>query len=279
MCVRKLFFQIVILLGSTAAWALPTGNITSPGLYQSTRVSTGMLNFRVGFYGDYVFNRYLETTNNMGQVHKTQINTNAGYFAVNLFRWVDLFATVGESKLTINTPSSIYSSTLSSNIPMTTLPFESAFSWSAGGKTLLFKWRSLRVGVEGQYFQYCPTLSSFKRVVVIGVLTTPLNTPKMKYTEWQVALGPSYEFFCRSDAFSLVGYSAVTWSNASFDLKGFQFVITNPTRTYTLPDLQSTQCLGYSIGATALLCHRVGVTAEARFVDELALHVNAQFCF
>ena len=60
------------------------------------------LSLRLGFLGDYVFNRNLETNSSAikdAGIHKTSLYTNAGYFALNFFERVDFYGYLGTSHI------------------------------------------------------------------------------------------------------------------------------------------------------------------------------------
>ncbi|MEG1542377.1 MAG: hypothetical protein RR353_02285, partial [Victivallaceae bacterium] len=126
--------------------------------------------------------------------------------------------------------------------------------------------------------------------------TAPNKKAKINYNEWQAGLGFSYRVN------SVTPYVAVKWAKANFKMDGLVIpqpagVAPNPSAppapgTATTNDneifqgvclklnnLKSKKSCGIAIGATLIDADKVSITAEARLIDERAVHVNGQFRF
>lgn len=317
------------------------------------------VSLRAGFYGDYVFNRMLETNvnktttipdvyaaNAVGTAGKQYPNaafgqdlleseffTNAGYLALNLWDRFDLFGTLGSSEGRIKGTSATFNlagthdvftagTTLVSdaiNNGSVEIFTSSDFSWSVGARGSLWECGCATLGAEFQYAKGEPTV---KELSVLsngadfyvknpmgyaaselddGILPAPTVAPtkkaKVKYDEWQAGLGFSYRIN------ALTPYVAVKWSRANFKMDGL--IVPQPTKDVPLnpllpttvavaPDatkdafqgvfvklnnLKSSKSCGVAFGATLIDADKIAITAEARLIDERAVHINGQFRF
>ncbi len=86
---------------------------------------------RFGFYGDYVFNRRLETVTGR-DIDFSEMATNAGYLALNFWETFDIFTTLGATKITFNTSLGPFNSGNAS--PRFNFESSTALSWSIGGE-------------------------------------------------------------------------------------------------------------------------------------------------
>src|SRR5262245_1833417 len=116
---KKLILTTLVCLSMGIAYALPLGNPSEASLFKR-----GVLlgasqcnkrdpccfwfdawNVRLGYYGDFVFNRNLkidgEGLDQGEDIEITQIFTNAGYLVLNLCDKLDIFGTLGASRIHI----------------------------------------------------------------------------------------------------------------------------------------------------------------------------------
>jgi major outer membrane protein len=122
---KKLITMACALLFAGGIYALPVGNPADARLLTTGIFCEGScqecdlcdpcfswcdaFSFRFGFYGDYVFNRHLCISNsdfdddNDRDIEHTEIFTNAGYLALNFCNRFDLFATLGQTNLFLET--------------------------------------------------------------------------------------------------------------------------------------------------------------------------------
>jgi hypothetical protein len=135
---------------ATSASALPVGNPQDPELRCS-----GL--FNLGFYGDYVFNRYLEIdeTTSQKDIERGSLFTNSAFLAIDLWNHLEVFTAIGGTYFNI-----------------IEIERDTHFTWSIGVRTLLWKCGRVALGGEGSYFA-----TAFA---------------DMKYREWQLGVGATY---------------------------------------------------------------------------------------
>lgn len=229
---------------------------------------------RVGFYGDYVFDRYCERQSGDGDVHKSSLFTNAGIVVFNLCDRFELFGTFGATEIFLHTPGRTFDlqgSTASNQF--IEVETESDLSWSAGVRALLFCWRALSFGVEGQYFDAHPKLNSVRQEGEDPFYLGSGYT--LKYSEWQIGAALSYTLCLCQGSVELIPYGGIKWSHVRID-QGEALVTVSATDSLMLVDLESRKDFGFAFGATLVGCSQASLTAEGRFGDEKALGVFAQ---
>jgi major outer membrane protein len=310
---KKLVMTMLTVLTCGAAFALPVGNPSEASLFNGglfwgdngggccdpCNPCGGWfdnLGFRVGFYGDYVFNRHMRlrrrgaegttTTRVRNELEKTQLFTNAGYLAFNICNRFDIFATLGNTQLYLegNVTSFAPFADVGVTVPVTTpgarvvVETNDEFSWSVGARGTLWECGCTALGIEGQYFKTRPRL---KRLTIAAdaSLYPTVTTPVLRadYSEWQVGLGLSHRINI------LVPYVAVKWSGSKLRWRNNPAIgvtLTDDTdTTITLNDLRNRKHWGYAVGVSILACDRAALTVEGRFADEKALYVNGQVRF
>lgn len=280
---KKLVLTVVSILTCGSIYALPVGNPSEASLFlngawwESTCCEPcdpcfswcDAWSIRIGFVGDYVFNRHMELKKGAhADIDTTQIFTNAGFLALNFCDRVDIFGKLGDSKLHIRTDARSWGSNVSLE---SELNFETYFSWGAGARATLWECNCFAIGIEGEYFQTNPDVNYFLNYND-GTLTY-LNDADSHYSEWQVGLGISYRFATCYPTLAMVPYAAIKWSWSKLVLDDFRF------SDFTLGDLESEKLWGYAIGLSFTLCDMIGVTVEGRFADEKALYVTGQARF
>jgi major outer membrane protein len=290
---KKLIITALVILSCGAAYALPVGNPAEANLLlHGVFFRDRCVNFwdpcncwfdswslRGGYYGDFVFNRNLRIRGEgLGQgdvIEKTHIFTNAGYLALNIAEKCDVFGSLGQSSISILTND--VSWFLLGN-ELSTLKWQTFFSWSVGARATLFCWRcKWFLGIEGQYFQTNPRLTQF--VNGTGVPTYFNTDNNMSHREWQGGIGISYwaKPFCAD--IGIVPYGAVKASWVRFKTNRFTFVETTSGDDFTLFNLKADKLWGYVIGATITFFDRIDITAEGQFASEKAIYINGQFRF
>src|ERR1700722_316394 len=142
---KKLFMTMLTILTCGAAYALPVGNPSDASLLCDGLIWEGhcgdpcdpcltwcdAFSFRLGFYGDYVFNRHLKVNHNDGNnnIEHTKIFTNAAFLAANFWDRFDVFATLGATNIGIDTNLSAFDFITGPRIEVET---NTHFSWSVG---------------------------------------------------------------------------------------------------------------------------------------------------
>lgn len=266
------------ILGMATVHALPVGNPAEPMLFSNHVYFENQgccspcinwcdfFNLRLGFYGDYVYNRRVEapTSEAIFKEKRASMSTNAGEFVLNICDRVDLFATVGVTN--------IYLVENAGSIGKISVYYSPTLSYSGGGRLTLWKSNCFYIGIEGQYFYTRAELNSVS--LWNEGESFYYNTASERnetYNEWQGALAASYQFVNCAN-FVLIPYAAI------------QFAGVNWVRNRTLDHSQvfsfkQQQVVGWTLGVTALLCNLVDITAEGRWANESAFSLTGQVSF
>lgn len=264
----------LMLFSLRQGWALPVGNpadasLLCNGIFLDKGCDDGAcgpnwcqaLSFRFGFYGDYVYNRYLQiVAPTRNQIERSRLYTNAAYLALNGWNRLDLFASLGQSKATFSGNAESFGAPLPGQVLM--VESRPSFSWSLGGRLTLWECRCFLLGVEGQYFRTQPPIQS----VIIGGGNSLAIYPNFatRYREWQVGGGVAYRTSL------IVPYAALKYSRTRFHVDNMMGTGVNITNR---------KHWGYELGATIVVCDAVSITTAGRFADEIAFHVNGQIRF
>jgi major outer membrane protein len=308
---KKLVMTMLTILTCGASYALPVGNPSEASFFNgglfwggdgcNPGCNTGCnpcdpcgswcdcLNFRVGFYGDYVFNRHMRlrrrgtddtttTTSRRNQLETVQLYTNAGYLALNIYDRFDVFATLGNTYLYLEGNVTSFAPFLNATPGhRVVLETNDEFSWSVGARATLWDCGCTALGIEGQYFQTAPRV---KRITIQedASLYPTATRPSLRtrYQEWQVGLGLSQriEF--------LVPYIAVKWSGSQLQYRNVPDLVIltdSEISILTLHNLRNKKHWGYAVGCSLVDSCRAALTVEGRFGDEKAVYVNGQVRF
>ncbi|MBS0624055.1 MAG: hypothetical protein JSS62_05470 [Verrucomicrobia bacterium] len=282
---KKLFTTMLTVLASGAAFALPVGNPSEASLLCDGICWEGhcgdvcdpcltwcdAFSVRVGFYGDYVFQRNLKMQNNLSSgtyqnIDQSTIFTNAGYIALNFWDRLDFFATLGASDWSLGGNTSSFNGTAGFWEEVYSAP---VFSWSVGTRGTLWECGCTAIGAEFQYFQF--------RAPIQGVVISPqyFNDATVastsRYYEWQVGLGISHRIHC------FVPYIAVKWSGAQLQLHNATNTGTNSASILT--KAKTAHLWGYAVGVSLIDCEKAAITGEVRLGDESAAYINGQVRF
>ncbi len=287
---KKLIVVTLTFLAGGSAYALPVGNpldasLLCNGLIWEGDCCTDVWDFfcdpctswcdifsvRVGFYGDYVFNRHLEFDDPQGDdIEHTEIFTNAGYLALNMFNQFDLFATLGATNLFIDTNAGSYNN-LELDGRRLEIKTETHFSWSIGTRATLFECGCWGVGLEGQYFRAEPKITRITHSATFSVYPDDIS---LRYREWQVGLGVSYKINL------FVPYIAVKWSWAKASMENREIIFPDEEgASIFLHNLENKKLWGYAVGVSLVDCNQASMTLEGRWGSEKAVYVNGQVRF
>lgn len=285
---KKLLVTLLTIMTCGAAYALPVGNPSDPILltegilWDTASVEScdpcdpyafnwDLFSVRIGYYGDFVFNRNLEVRHGAAhRIERSEFNTNAGLLALNIWDRIDLYGTFGATNGYIESNASTF------GIPATSARFaiatESEFSWSVGTRGTLWECGCTAIGLDARYFRTRPDISRLTYGDEVSLY--PSRTFNMKYSEWQVSLGISH----RINMF--VPYAAVKWSRAHVDFRNSPafFPVVSPTAA-DFPALRNEREWGYAVGVSLVDCDMMSLNVEGRFYDEKAIAVNAQVRF
>lgn len=284
---KKLFMTMLTVLACGAAYALPVGNPSDASLLCDGLVLEGhcsdpcdpcvswceAFSLRMGFYGDYVFNRHLEVDKSRisNDIENTEIYTNAGMITGNFYDRFDIFVTLGATNIFIDTNSKAFGLGGSGRFEIET---ETDFSWSIGARGTIWECGCTALGAEAQYFRTKPHVTRLTQNSTTSVY--PSSDVKARYHEWQVGIGISHRINM------LVPYVAVKWSHGNLDFNDETisgFLIQTAPASARLYDLKTKNGWSGAIGVSLIDCEKASLTFEGRFGGENAVHVNGQIRF
>lgn len=275
---KKISITLLGLLACGAAHALPMGNPADPSLltdgiysfcdaYDDCNPCSSWLSgvsLRVGYQGDFVFNRKLKLHNGT-TLTRARIMTNAGLIFLNFCDRLDVYGQLGATNIDLEGDGNAFS--FSSGTSRLEVATETDFSWAVGAKAVLVEWCDFVLGADGRYFATSPHL---RREVLSGFETFH-DSATLDYTEWQVALGLSYRV---DDMF--VPYVAVAWAVPRVKRAG---ILPSFEGDYVNGPYKEQHYFGYLLGLTIVDCDKLSITGEVRLIDETAASVNAQVRF
>lgn len=282
---KKFILFCLSLLLIPALEALPLGNPADPLLYpfgiimgcEDPCACGPIWHIRAGYYGDFVYDRKLSVNRpafRRGVIRKTTLRTNAAHLTLNFYDTVDLYATLGQTQLSLYANEQSFGALAPFQGILST---NTHFSWSIGARAVLLTWRCFTIGLEGQYFQTCTRLNDYFDSNG-GTLSYFNENNQRTYTDWQLGGGLAYTIQNWSPSLGLTPYIGIRGGRAKFDTNDFTFVNRSGT-TITFRDMSSHLLWGYAAGATLNFCDCIGFTVEGRWGNEKALHVNGQITF
>lgn len=226
---------------------------------------------RAAFYGDFVFNRTLEVRRpdeGERELSKSTLNTKAALITLNFWDLVDLFATLGESSLSLRGNEALFNvgAPASGEILVQS---GGGFSWSLGGRVTIWQCACTRFGLEGQYFSTRPHVSRVTRENSATVNPDHLHG---HYEEWQVGLGVAQEIGL------FVPYVGIKAAKARLNFHNTLLSLMAPDDT-ELFCVQNGREWGAVVGVSLIGYDVIAATVEGRFGDELALFVSADVRF
>jgi major outer membrane protein len=282
---KKLSFALLSLLNFGMLSALPVANPIDASLYtygiwwcDTVREPCDpcyswcdAFSMRLGFWGDYVFNRHLEDNVRDGDsIERFSIYKNQGVLTFNWCNWIDVYGLVGVANFSQQTPFKTAGSEI-----MVDIEYEAALSYGAGARMTLWEWGCFGVGLEGQYFGSQPKLENFS-LYSNGTVNYPSNVNSSTYNEWQVGLGAAYTI-ATGYGNAFIPYIAIKFAGADFTQNNESYSAGG--LTLSQENLENERYVGYAVGMTATVCQKGGVTVEGRFADEKAVYVNGQIRF
>jgi major outer membrane protein len=288
---KKLYFLLLSVVSMGAVQALPVANPIDASLYKdgiwwcNDECSScdpcdpcfswcDSFSWRVGFWGDYVFNRNMEAknagNNNQADIQSFSIYKNQGVITLNWCDWIDLYGVVGAANYQLQTP--YLAST--GNRELFTLNSETSVSYGGGARMTLWECGGFGLGVEGQYFGFQPDIANFV-AFQRQTVNYPISNRGTQYNEWQAAIGAAYQI--HAYAVNFVPYAAIKFAGSNFQLN--ESLVISEVDSVRVLDLENARTVGYAIGATVTFCEKGGLTVEGRFADEKAVFVNGQMRF
>jgi major outer membrane protein len=274
----KRFFITLITMVCGAGYALPVGNPFDPILFSEQNACTynPWWNARIGFYGDYVFERYGKLTGNENHQNlaHTSLHTNACLLVANMWNRVELFATLGATHIRIRAHTEALAG---NNVFFET---DTGFSWSVGGRGIAYRWHNWVLGIEAQYFSATPRVNFVRNEATFGVTPTINYFNKtVNYHEWQI--GSALAVCLNADCYGLkpVPYLAVKWSGIRADFDGVSSPGGFLGGILVFDRVEEQHPVGFAVGMTLIGGCRLSINLEGRFADERAFSLNSQYRF
>ncbi len=208
---------LFLLLMATSLNGFPFGNPSDPSLYRNHALCEGLdikainLPIRVGYLQDQIYSCQLLETSPFpsASVSTTQLETSAAYLVCNFCNRLDLFTTLGVSSFFFEAPQSGFLRTVEvRNDVLLTLNAATAFSWSIGGRGVIWCCGPFAIGAETSYFCTRPHISSIYSRSGTQLITYPTNNMSLKYHQGQFGAGASYRIAC-CEMFSVVPYTGL----------------------------------------------------------------------
>lgn len=279
--VNVLIFAIMLpFLG----YALPVNNPEIASLacdgvfFTSSNYATPMmtcdtLSVRVGYYGDFIFNNYMQVKVRDSSIRMTRIFTNAGEIDFNLWNRIEAFGVLGVSNVVVQAPITNFNVSGSPVNSLVAIQTESYFAWSVGLRGTIWQCGRFALGLTGQYFSTNPQINFVQDFY--HSVSRYLDDQSLHYHAWQGGLGISCEIPINA-CFSFLPYATFILSDAAIGMNNRQVVFSEQGVTIQLFDLQKERHIGYALGSTLLGGERVLITAEGRFAFEKALFLSIQ---
>lgn len=299
---KKIFAMLACLMASSAIYGLPVSNPEHPNLlndgffHLNAPCGDYGWGLEFGYRGDFVFNHEVKNRNpfhNLLAYERTipvyRSTTNAAQLTLNLWEQIDIYGWMGASQSEFETEV---------NYLRSLAPFQTGFlkvygsstedfAYGYGARVLFWQCGPLAIGVEAQYARTKSPLAilTFDGDPVESVFYFPNGFPltssnfTLKRREYQVSLGVSYRITW------FIPYIAITYSNIRTKLNGPNLVtdVPNPPPIGNLlnPQLafRNINYFGFAIGVTLVDSGQMELTAEARFIDQNALGLSADFRF
>jgi len=294
---KKFLATMIAAMSLSVAYALPMGNPTAASIYTNGIWCEGSdyndpcdpcfswcgaWSIRLGYYGDFVYNRNLEVDGSFqGGANQsafcTTLTTNAALITLNICDRLDIFTTLGASTLTVREAVLRDIGGIFSFEGLHDDVYATDFSWSIGGRLTLWECGCFGLGFEGQYFNAKTQLTAFEYTPFPVV---NFDLPATHYQEWQLGLGASYAFTIRCPSIALIPYLGITYAQAKLGGAGAVPVPLTVLEDFqVVPNWKSAKPWSLVVGTTFTLCDVVGISVEGRFAGESALHVNGEFRF
>lgn len=217
------------------------GNPADPALMNAGFFSAGypFFKFTSGYIYDYTQNKRLIATDQT--IKKFGLHSQLASFSFIFIERFQIFGTAGGSKEIIKKQ------------PLNDLIFDVHtnyhFSWSAGGKAILFQWGQTYFSGDFTYFAVPSSQKSFFKY--LNRLNLPLDTEKQTFSlrEWQASLGLSSRFFF------FTPYAGTTYFHS---------------KLHAQVNYRNDVNWGYFYGLTLSLTGRLHLNFERRMRDEFA---------
>jgi hypothetical protein len=150
-----------------------------------------------------------------------------------------------------------------------------SFSWSIGGRGILWECGCLSFGLESQYFATYPRANFIRSE---GSLPVYFSKKGLEYWEFQIGFGVAYIYTIQ--CIKLSPYAGFEWSRAHFDSEGAnRDLIIGGGNTYLLRNFENARDLGFCLGLSLVLYESWIGSVEGHFGDQTALSVDVRLRF
>ena len=244
---------VVALVWFSSAFALYNGNPAEPELIEEGLFIPDdfCLAVKLGYQGDIVFDRKLRAYNGAsGRMDESRLYIQQGVLTLNMIQKLELYVSLGA----IN---AFFTNRPHFDEKRREYQTDNRLAWGTGGRLVLFNWDAATVGLNGSYFQGYPHL---KWDALNGV-SFP-SEANVKYHEWQVGLGVSYQvdLFCP--------YISATYSDVRARISR---ISSNMQLHSSHFKMRSRDKFGMALGCSLTNAKIVDINLEVRLIDEAAV--------
>ncbi len=218
---------------------------------------------KVGYQGDYVFDRRMEVENKQSSVKKRveelQFFKNQGEFVFNILNRFEVYAGLGgmKAKLCQNPAKGVHLDVHTST----------GFSIEGGARAIVITWKELVLGADAKYLYSNLPIDQFKQNG-----RERKDGGALHYDEWQVGVGLTRRFGF------FVPYAGVSYAVAHAELRN----IPSDTSFSFSPrseDLENRDKFNLFIGAGISTWNTLVFNLELRIIGEIALGGSLDFRF
>jgi hypothetical protein len=279
---KKLLTVMTAMVAGSALYAAPVLNPAEPAL-----ITDGVFlcdddcwGLKAGYRGNFVYDKSFHNGIGDDEAHNIYnfgYYSNSGVLTLNLWDRLDIYGFVGAANIDLDA----YAGLGTNNDFVDVSYFSNTrTNWGVGAKVVLWEtcWGCVGttyIGLDAVYERLNSAPIQHARIVdsTSDFDEWTKNGSKLGFYETQVSLGIAHRI-C-----NLVPYIAVKWSNGGVNGSGYYDFGTGDSQDFYTPSAHSNRHWGYAFGVTLVDANRMTVTAEARFVDETALSVAAEFKF
>lgn len=283
---KKLLTVMTAMVAGSALYAAPVLNPAEPAL-----ITDGVFlcdddcwGLKAGYRGNFVYDKSFHhagrgNNGNVANVYNFGYYSNSGVLTLNLWDRLDIYGFVGAANIDLDAFHREIDSADPDQYADVSYFSKTRTNWGVGAKVVLWEtcWGCVGttyIGLDAVYERLNSAPIQHARIVdsTNDFFDWTANGSKLGFYETQVSLGIAHRI-C-----NLVPYIAVKWSNGGFNGRGY-YDASGDSFDFNVPSAHASRHWGYAFGVTLVDANRMTVTAEARFVDETALSVAAEFKF
>lgn len=216
---------------------------------------------KAGYQRDWVFDRNMKAVSKIsGRLDDFEYIADQGVLTVNLIDRIEVYGSVGAARF--------YASNRPSGAGVRN-EYQSydQFAWGLGLRGTIYEWKGLSFGMNACYQKAQPDI---KWITTNGALVNPPSGSKIRFYEWQIGAGASYQV----DMF--IPYIGAKWSNAGANFKHLPQNFLPTGRHFKTKNRRK---FGMVIGTTLSTSNRFAATVEARLIDEQSITLAADIKF